>query len=155
MSTEQAWSWFLEIRTQRIFNNWIKQNQKLGSDSVLQQSMTVSRVQRPTVAFRVQEFRYAVYVHVQIYNVEQRHINVVYFNVDINNVRQRQNNVVILNAEFHNVDQRRSNVLSTFKKLKSAKKYFYTSKKRWLIWLTTLTFDCDWLKRKGNMERTM
>ena len=34
----------LEIRTQRIFNNLIEQNQKLGSDSVLQQSVTVSRV---------------------------------------------------------------------------------------------------------------
>ena len=93
--------------------------------------MTVSRVQRPTVAFRVQEFRYAVYVHVQIYNVEQRHINVVYFNVDINNVRQRRNHVVILNVEFRNVDQCRNNVLymTIFKKLKRAKKIFWASKK--------------------------
>ena len=56
----------LEIRTQRIFNNLIQQNQKLGSDSVLQQSSTMSsvqgpasRVQRTTLASRVQEFRFA------------------------------------------------------------------------------------------------
>ena len=27
--------------------------------------------------------------------------------------------------------------------------------KRWFIWLTTLAFHCDQLKRKGNMKRTM
>ena len=37
----------LEILTQRIFNNLIKQNQKLESDSVLKQSTTVSSVQSP------------------------------------------------------------------------------------------------------------
>ena len=37
----------LEIRTQRIFDNLIKQNQKLGSDFVLKQTMTVSSVQIP------------------------------------------------------------------------------------------------------------
>ena len=42
-------------------------------------------------------------VNVQIYNVEQRRINVLYFKVDLNNVRQRQNNVVIFNVDFHNV----------------------------------------------------
>ena len=31
--------WSLEIRTQRIFNNLIKQNQKLASDFVLKQSI--------------------------------------------------------------------------------------------------------------------
>ena len=36
-----------EIRTQRIFNNLIKQNQKLVSDSVLKQTVTVSSVQSP------------------------------------------------------------------------------------------------------------
>ena len=104
-----------------------------------------------------QRWKNVVYVHVEIYNVEQRQINVIYFNVDINNVRQRRNNVVILNVEFHNVDQRRNNVLymTIFKKLKRAKKYFWASKKRWLIWLTTLAFDCDRLKRKGSMERTI
>ena len=35
----------LEIRTQRILNNLIRQNQKLGCDSVLRQSTTASRVQ--------------------------------------------------------------------------------------------------------------
>ena len=74
LSTEQAWLWSLEIRIERIFNNLIKQNQQLGSDSILQQSTIVSRVQRlessvqnpasrvqrPTLAFRVQELRYAV-----------------------------------------------------------------------------------------------
>ena len=77
----------LEICTQRLFNNLIKQNQKLGSDSVLNQSTTMSsvqkpafkgqhsafrvqclesrvqnsasRVQRPTLASRVQKFRHA------------------------------------------------------------------------------------------------
>ena len=37
----------LEICTQKIFNNLIKQNQKVGSDSVLKQSTTESSVQRP------------------------------------------------------------------------------------------------------------
>ena len=81
----------------------------------------------------------------------------VYFNVNINNVRQRQNNAVIFKVEFHNVDQRRNNVVSMtiFKKLKRAKNIFEFQKKRWLIWLTTLTFDGDRLRRKRNMELTM
>ena len=97
-----------------------------------------------------------VYVNSEIYYIEQRRINVVYFIIDINNVIQHQNNV-ILKVEFQNVDQRRNNLLNMtiFKKLKKAKKYFWASKKRWLIWLTTLAFDCGQLKRKGNMERTM
>ena len=37
----------LEIPTQRIFNDLIKQNQKLGSGFVLNQSTTVSSVQPP------------------------------------------------------------------------------------------------------------
>ena len=37
----------LEIRIQRIFNNLIKQNQKLGSNTVLKQSTIVSSVQSP------------------------------------------------------------------------------------------------------------
>ena len=49
----------LKIPTQRIFNNLIKQNQKLSSDSVLNQSTTVSGVQSPessiqSLASRVQ-----------------------------------------------------------------------------------------------------
>ena len=36
-----------KIRTQIIFNNLIKQNQKLSSDSVLKQKMTVYSVQSP------------------------------------------------------------------------------------------------------------
>ena len=79
----------LEICTQRIFNNLTKQNEKLGSDCVLNQSTTVSnvqnsvsklqrpasrvqrpepsvqgpvsRVQRPTLASRVQKFWYALH----------------------------------------------------------------------------------------------
>ena len=43
---------FLESRTQRIFNNLIKQNQKMGSDSVLKQSTTVPSVQRPESSFQ-------------------------------------------------------------------------------------------------------
>ena len=31
-STKQAWPWSLEIRIERIFNNLIKQDKKLGSD---------------------------------------------------------------------------------------------------------------------------
>ena len=42
----------LEIRTQRIFNNLIEQNQKLASDFVLKMSTIVSSVQSP--ASRVQ-----------------------------------------------------------------------------------------------------
>ena len=37
----------LEIRIQRIFNNLIKQNKKLGSNTVLKQSTIVSSVQSP------------------------------------------------------------------------------------------------------------
>ena len=56
----------------------------------------------------------------------------VYFNADINNVRQRRNNAVIFNVEFHNVDQRRNNVvyMTIFKRLKTAKKYFWALKKK-------------------------
>ena len=91
-----------------------------------------------------------VYVNVEIYYVEQRRINVVYLNVDINNVRQRRNNVVIFSIEFHNVDQRRNKVvnMTSFKKLKRAKKYFWVSKKRWVTWLTKLACLRS-IKKKG------
>ena len=104
-----------------------------------------------------QHWNNVVYVHVEISNVELRRINVVCFSIDINNVRQRRNNIVIFNVEFHNIDQRPKNVLymTIFKKLKRAKKDFWASKTRWLIWLRTLALDCDRLKRKGNMERTI
>ena len=46
-STEQAWLWSLEICIENFFNNLIKQNHKLDSDSVLQQSTTVSKVKSP------------------------------------------------------------------------------------------------------------
>ena len=74
-----------------------------------------------------------MYVNVEIYNVEQRQINVVYFSDDINSVRQRRNNAVVFNVEFHNVDQRRNNVvnMTIFKKLERAK-IFLSFKKRWL-----------------------
>ena len=64
-----------------------------------------------------------LYVNVEIYNVEQRRINVVYFNNDINNVKQDRNNVVIFNVEF----QSRNNVVNMIisKKLIKAKKYFW------------------------------
>ena len=45
-----------------------------------------------------------MYFNAEIYNVEQRWINVVYFNVDINNVRQRQNKVAILMISFKKKD---------------------------------------------------
>ena len=97
------------------------------------------------------------YVNFEISNVQQRRINAVYFTVDMNNVRQRWKNVVIFNVQFHSVDQHQNNVvyMTIFKKLKRAQKYFWASKKRWFIWLTTLAFGSDWLKRKGNMDRTM
>ena len=62
-----------------------------------------------------------------------------------------------LERRFLYVDQRRNNVanMAIFKRFKKAKKYFWTSKKRWLIWLTTLAFHCDRLKRKRNLEDTM
>ena len=41
-----------------------------------------------------------MYVDVEIYNVEQRQIDVFYYKVDLNNVRQRWNNVVIFNVDF-------------------------------------------------------
>ena len=68
-----------------------------------------------------------LYVNVEIYNVEQRRINVVYFNNDINNVKQDRNNVVIFNVEFHKADQSRNNVVNMIisKKLIKAKKYFW------------------------------
>ena len=98
-----------------------------------------------------QRWNNVAYVNVEIYNVEQRRIDIAYFNVDIKNVRQHRNNVVIFNVEFHNVDQRRNNVvnMTIFKELKRAKKYYWASKRRWLIWLTILAFDCDQLKKKG------
>ena len=94
-----------------------------------------------------QHWHNVVYVNNEIYNVEKCRIN-----VDINNFRQLSNNVVILNVEFHNVDQRRNKVLyiTIFKKLKTAKKYFWASKKRWLIWLTKLDLVGLWsIKKKG------
>ena len=38
--------------------------------------------------------------------------------------------------------------------MKRGKKYFGACRKKWLIWLTTLAFDCDQLKIKRNMEST-
>ena len=90
----------------------------------------------------------------------QRRINIVNFSGN-NNVRQRQNNIkfsiAIFNIKFCNVDQRRNNVvnMAIFKKSKRVRKYFWASKKRWLILFTTLAFDCDWSKRKGNIKRPM
>ena len=66
-----------------------------------------------------------MYVNVEIYNVEQRQIDIVYFNFDINNVRQCRNNSVIFDVEFRDLDQRRNDVnMTIFKKLNRAKKYF-------------------------------
>ena len=53
-----------------------------------------------------------VYVKVEIYNVEQRRINVFHFNIGFNNVRQRRNNVVIFKEDFHNVGQHWNNVVN-------------------------------------------
>ena len=102
-----------------------------------------------------QRWNNVVYVNIEIYNVEQRQINVVYFSVHTNNVRQHRNNVAVFNVEFHNFDQRRKNVvnMTIFKILKRAKKYFWASKKRWLIWLTTLAFDCNLIIRKRKHGR--
>ena len=46
----------LEIRTERIFNNLIKQNQKLAADFVLKQSKIVSSAQSPTSSVRSPEY---------------------------------------------------------------------------------------------------
>ena len=71
-----------------------------------------------------QRLNNAVYVKIEIYDIEPCRINVVYFNVDVNNVRQRQNNVAISKVEFHNVDQYQNSIvnMTIFKKLKRAKK---------------------------------
>ena len=45
----------LEIRTERIFNNLIKQNQKLAADFVLKQSKIVSSAQSPTFSVKSPE----------------------------------------------------------------------------------------------------
>ena len=44
-----------EIRTERIFNNLIKQNQKLAADFVLKQSKIVSSAQSPTSSVKSPE----------------------------------------------------------------------------------------------------
>ena len=49
---------YLENRTQRIFNNSIKQKQKLGSPVNKSVHCREPRFQRPTLASRIQEFRY-------------------------------------------------------------------------------------------------
>ena len=69
----------LKIRTRRIFDSLIKQNQKLGSESVLKQARTVSsessvqspesRVQRPTLATRVQEFQHVLILLTLVFNL--------------------------------------------------------------------------------------
>ena len=45
----------LEIRTERIFNNLIKQNQKLAADFVLKQSKIVPSAQSPTFSVKSPE----------------------------------------------------------------------------------------------------
>ena len=50
-----------------------------------------------------------MYVNAEIYNIEQRRINIVYLNVDTNNVRQHQN------VEFYSVDQSRSDIVNRTK----------------------------------------
>ena len=45
----------LEIRTERIFNNLIKQNQKLAADFVLKQSKIVSSAQSPMSSVKSSE----------------------------------------------------------------------------------------------------
>ena len=45
----------LEIRTNRIFNNLIEQNQKLAADFVLKQSKIVSSAQSPTSSVKSPE----------------------------------------------------------------------------------------------------
>ena len=46
----------LEIRTERIFNNLIKENQKLAADFVLKQSKSVSSAQSPMSSVKSPEF---------------------------------------------------------------------------------------------------
>ena len=78
-----------------------------------------------------------LYVNGEIYNVEQRRINVFCFYVHIKNVRQRRNNALIFNVEFHNAAQRRNNVvnLNICKKLKNkprVMKYIWSPNKNHL-----------------------
>ena len=66
----------------------------------------------------------AVYVYVEICNVEQRQINVVYFNADISNVRQRRNNVFIFNVKFQRCEY------DYLQKVEKSKKNFFLSLKK-------------------------
>ena len=60
-----------------------------------------------------------MYVNVEVYNVEQRQINVVCFNIGFDKVRQRRINISHVN--IHNVVQRQNNVvnMTNYKKLKN------------------------------------
>ena len=53
-----------------------------------------------------------VCINIEIYNYEQRRINVVYFDIDLNIVRQCRNNVVIFSIDFRNVGQPRNNLVN-------------------------------------------
>ena len=79
-----------------------------------------------------QRWNKVLYVNVEIYNVEQRRINVVCFNVDINKVRQRRNSAVMFNVEFHNVDQLQNKIvnMATCKRFKRAKKCYWAFKRK-------------------------
>ena len=83
-----------------------------------------------------------VYVNVEVYNVEQRQINVVCFNIGFDKVRQRRINISHVN--IHNVVQRQNNVvnMTNYKKLKNnldskVMKYFWVSNKN-ILKLNTL-----------------
>ena len=59
--------------------------------------------------------------------------------------------------EFHSIYQRWNDVvnMTIFKNVEKTKKKKKNELQRWLIWLTTIAFDCDKLKRKANMQRTI
>ena len=53
-----------------------------------------------------------MYVNVEIYNVEERQINIDYFDVDLNNVRQLQDNFVTFNVDFRKIGHRQNSVVN-------------------------------------------
>ena len=73
-----------------------------------------------------QRWNHVLHANLEIYNVEQRRINIIYSTVVTNNVRQRRNNVLIFNIEFYNVGRRRNNVVN----MTISKKNIWASNKK-------------------------
>ena len=82
-----------------------------------------------------------MYFNVEIYNVEQRRINVVYFNVDINNFIQHRNNIVIFNVEFQKVGWCQNNVVKIIISRKNKKKKSFQIKYMEFKVLTAISYS--------------